>query len=44
MEINLIHGKYMENFVPPYFQWGHRYVGDDAGMVNDNRHSKRPFG
>jgi hypothetical protein len=34
----------VENFAPTYFQWGRRDVGDNAGIVNNNRCSKRSFG
>ncbi|KAF8268990.1 hypothetical protein EI94DRAFT_1699862 [Lactarius quietus] len=35
---------YMENFAPPYFYWGHRNMGDNAGIVNNNRRTKHLFG
>ena len=40
---NPIHRKDVEDIAPLYFQWGDRDMGDDAGMVDDNRRLKHSF-
>ena len=40
---NPIHRKDVEDIAPLYFQWGDRDMGDDAGMVDDDRRLKRSF-
>ena len=43
METDPIHGKHVENFAPSNFHWGHRDVGDNARIINNNRRPKRLF-
>ena len=43
METDPIHEKHMETFAPSYFHWGHCHMGDNAGIINNNRCSKRSF-